>query len=108
MTNRSKPWEIAADLEAAAEAVRKAQLSIAAVHKSAWDEMGSVTGIWNFDADAGDIANALQALSAKYQAIADAEPDGPECPTSPTRRHIIDTSMESGPHNCFHCERSMP
>lgn len=30
-----------------------------------------------------------------------------ECPSSPNGRHQIDTSMESGPHNCFHCERPM-
>lgn len=28
----------------------------------------------------------------------DRQPDG---------RHHVDTSMESGPNNCFHCERSM-
>ena len=33
---------------------------------------------------------------------------GTECHTSPTGNHIVDTSMESGPHNCFHCERPMP
>lgn len=30
-----------------------------------------------------------------------------ECPNSPTGRHQVDTSMESGPNNCFYCERSM-
>jgi hypothetical protein len=29
---------------------------------------------------------------------------GTECPSSPTGFHIVDTSMESGPNNCFHCE----
>ena len=32
---------------------------------------------------------------------------GTECPSSPTGRHIADTSMESGPNNCFHCEGKM-
>lgn len=32
---------------------------------------------------------------------------GTECPPSPTGRHIVDTSMESGPNNCFHCEGAM-
>lgn len=31
----------------------------------------------------------------------------PECPSSPTSRHQVDTSMESGPNNCFYCERAM-
>lgn len=31
-----------------------------------------------------------------------------ECPSSPNGRHQVDTSMESGPSNCFHCERTMP
>lgn len=30
-----------------------------------------------------------------------------ECPSSPNGRHQVDTSMESGPNNCFHCERPM-
>lgn len=34
-------------------------------------------------------------------------PEAAECPTSPTGRHIVDTSMESGPNNCFHCEKRM-
>ena len=33
---------------------------------------------------------------------------GTQCPTSPTGNCIIDTSMESGPRNCFHCERPIP
>lgn len=32
---------------------------------------------------------------------------GADCPTSPDGRHHLDTSMESGPNNCFHCERPM-
>ena len=31
-----------------------------------------------------------------------------ECPLSPDGRHHVDTSMESGPNNCFHCEQPMP
>ena len=30
-----------------------------------------------------------------------------ECPSSHDGRHHVDTSMESGPNNCFHCERPM-
>jgi hypothetical protein len=33
--------------------------------------------------------------------------DERECPSSPDGRHQVDTSMESGPNNCFHCERPM-
>ena len=32
---------------------------------------------------------------------------GTECDLSPTGFHQVDTSMESGPNNCFHCERKM-
>lgn len=34
-------------------------------------------------------------------------PRGTECDLSPNGRHQVDTSMESGPNNCFHCERPM-
>lgn len=30
-----------------------------------------------------------------------------ECPHSQDGRHHVDTSMESGPNNCFHCEQPM-
>jgi len=30
-----------------------------------------------------------------------------ECPSSPDGKHQVDTSMESGPNNCFHCEAPM-
>lgn len=30
-----------------------------------------------------------------------------ECELSPSGRHQVDTSMESGPNNCFYCERPM-
>lgn len=32
---------------------------------------------------------------------------GTECPLSPNGRHQVDTSYESGPYNCFHCEARM-
>ena len=33
-----------------------------------------------------------------------------ECPLSPlpSGKHQVDTSMESGPNNCFFCEKPMP
>lgn len=30
-----------------------------------------------------------------------------ECSASPSGYHQVDTSMESGPNNCFHCEKPM-
>ena len=36
------------------------------------------------------------------------EQPGTECASSPTGLHQVDTSMESGPNNCFHCEKPMP
>lgn len=37
-------------------------------------------------------------------------PGPPECPVSPlpSGKHQVDTSMESGPNNCFFCEQPMP
>lgn len=32
---------------------------------------------------------------------------GTNCPASHDGHHHVDTSMESGPNNCFHCERPM-
>lgn len=32
---------------------------------------------------------------------------GTDFTQSPTGFHQVDTSMESGPNNCFHCERPM-
>lgn len=32
---------------------------------------------------------------------------GKQCPASRDGRHHVDTSMESGPNNCFHCEADM-
>lgn len=32
---------------------------------------------------------------------------GTECAHSHDGRHHVDTSMESGPNNCFHCEGKM-
>jgi hypothetical protein len=31
-----------------------------------------------------------------------------QCASSPSGRHDVDTSMESGPRNCFHCGEKMP
>lgn len=41
---------------------------------------------------------ALQSPPAKVEV---------ECPSSPDGRHQVDTTMESGPDNCFHCEAPM-
>jgi hypothetical protein len=72
MGERSKAWEIAADLEAAAKAVLAADAALSAVHDSALPEIEAIAGT-EFVEPA--MATALQALSAKYQAIADAEPE---------------------------------
>lgn len=70
MKVRSSSWEIAADLEAAAKAVREVELAICNCHESAWSEINKIIGI---EFVGTTTANALQALSDKYQAIADAE-----------------------------------
>ena len=35
------------------------------------------------------------------------EPKPVECRASPFGRHQVDTSMESGPNNCFFCDQPM-
>ena len=70
MNNRSKPWEIAADLEAAAKAILAAEAALGAVHDMALPEIEAIAGT-EFIEPA--MWRALQALSDKYQAIADAE-----------------------------------
>src|SRR3546814_3125797 len=72
---RAKPWEIAADLETAALAIRAAVKAIDAVHHTASDEINAIRGPEMVDRD---MADAFQALSDKYQAIEDAEPDDRE------------------------------
>ena len=72
MNNRSKPWEIAADLEAAAKAILAAEKALDAIHHTASDEINAIPGQ---EMVSRDMAAALQELSDKYQAIADAEPD---------------------------------
>lgn len=34
-------------------------------------------------------------------------PRGTDCDNSPNGFHQVDTSMESGPNNCFYCEEPM-
>lgn len=49
----------------------------------------------------------LSARDALKETASEAEPKPASCPSSPTGRCIVDSSMESGPNNCFHCERPM-
>lgn len=58
--------------------------------------------------------NSFQAAHHVMQWLADAglqivpaPKRGTECPSSHDGFHHVDTSMESGPNNCFHCERPM-
>jgi len=46
---------------------------------------------------------AFQSALAQYQEPSEAD----QCPNHPGHRCQVDTSMESGPNNCFHCERPM-
>lgn len=69
---RSRAWEIAADLETAANAVRIAARALDSIHESALPEVEAIPGTQMIDVN---VARCLQALSDKYQAIADAEPD---------------------------------
>jgi len=61
-----------------------------------------------------DAIEALRAALSRAQAPA-SQPLGSitnppatrECANSPDGKHQVDTSMESGPSNCFHCEQPM-
>jgi len=48
-------------------------------------------------ADLGDAGNAGDIAATGKR----------DCASSPDGKHQVDTSMESGPNNCFHCERPM-
>lgn len=64
---------------------------------------------WGFsqeDAIQLAIAHQLKRI-ADALAVRDAADGQRECPHSPTGRHQVDTSIESGPNNCFHCEAPM-
>ena len=54
-----------------------------------------------------DAAKLVYKALVEAGQIAPAKERGTECPSSETGFHIVDTSMESGPNNCFHCERPM-
>jgi hypothetical protein len=75
MGERAQPWEIAADLERAAKAVLDASLLLDDVHPAALVEIEAIPGTEFINRGT---AAAIQALSDKWQAVADAEPDEPE------------------------------
>ncbi|QOV92593.1 hypothetical protein [Novosphingobium sp. ES2-1] len=51
--------------------------------------------------------HVMQWLTDAGLQIVPAPKRGTECPSSHDGFHHVDTSMESGPNNCFHCERPM-
>ena len=74
---QAKPWEIAARLEDAAKAVREAALALDAVYSAVLSvsleaacEIEDIPGLQFVERH---MADALQAQSDKWQAIADAE-----------------------------------
>lgn len=68
--SRNKPWEIAADLESASHAILAAAKALDAIHPDALPEVEQILGTGEVNRL---MAKDLQALSDKYQAIADAE-----------------------------------
>jgi|APMI01.1.fsa_nt_gi hypothetical protein len=54
-----------------------------------------------------EFATEAEARAALKETASEAEPKPASCPSSPTGRCIVDSTMESGPNNCFHCERPM-
>lgn len=51
--------------------------------------------------------HVMQWLTDAGLQIVPASKRGTECPSSHDGFHHVDTSMESGPNNCFHCEVRM-
>lgn len=51
--------------------------------------------------------HVMQWLSDAGLEIVPVAQRGTDCPSSHDGFHHVDTSMESGPYNCFHCERPM-
>ena len=51
--------------------------------------------------------HVMQWLTDAGLQIVPAPKHGTECTSSPDGFHHVDTSMESGPNNCFHCEGKM-
>lgn len=51
--------------------------------------------------------HVMQWLTDAGLQIVPAPKRGTECPSSHDGFHHVDTSMESGPNNCFHCEGRM-
>lgn len=74
MTGRNESWQIATDLERAARTVREAAVGFSKVHHHVADEIYAISGSDDWADQSFVLADALQALSDRYQAIADAEP----------------------------------
>ena len=79
-----------------------------------WD--GSAYMVWNGEGRVPQERAEIMAW-AELPTERPATPTNPErlvearmgdCPSSPDGRHQVDTSMESGPNNCFYCEAPMP
>ncbi len=75
--SKPEPWQIAARLEEAAKAITEASLTLDAVYSAllchsqeAACEVENIPGVDQVDRG---MARALQALSDRYQAVADAE-----------------------------------
>lgn len=67
-----------------------------------WDKDYPVNGYAGLKELDAIIADASAALPIGAQ-----ERRERECALSPNGKHQVDTSMESGPNNCFHCEQPM-
>ncbi len=49
----------------------------------------------------------MRKLAEDNAAVVQMPKRGTDCPTSYDGFHHVDTSMESGPNNCFHCDVRM-
>lgn len=68
-----------------------------------------VIGQWlGRDCNWGDFEKALDAIISPDEVSTVVVAIKHPCPSSPDGKHQVDCTMESGPNNCFHCEKPMP
>jgi hypothetical protein len=66
--------------------------------------------VWHVAVDDPEImcSEVIEAVESALETIKPVPTKPRVCPSSPNGQHQVDTSMESGPNNCFHCEAPMP
>lgn len=103
--------------QALVEAARAVEAHMLANHTGLWGNAPGhahrTPGVWDVDPGNGAKGGTACEWCAQWTAFTTAltqyapPPLSEQCPSHPGHRCQVDTSMESGPNNCFHCERPM-